>query len=100
MAIPDSVLDEIRTDAKEAWPDDKEMQSFTVKEEIESYRHFESIDLSAVSESMKQMIISGAKENFDTWEEIASSVEDEVEAIEELRNVVYPNIDKEIIDAS
>ncbi|MCU7873574.1 MAG: hypothetical protein KZQ91_12605 [Candidatus Thiodiazotropha sp. (ex Lucinoma borealis)] len=98
MTIPDSVLEQIRADAKEAWPDDRDMQVYTVKEEIDAYRSFETIDYSGISESEKELIVDEAKENSGSWEEIASAVEDEVKALVELKNINYPNIDKEILD--
>ncbi|MCG7866477.1 MAG: hypothetical protein JAY74_08905 [Candidatus Thiodiazotropha taylori] len=98
MEIPESALEQIRAYAKEEWPDDKDMQAYTVKEELDSYRQFEAIDFSAISEPEKQLIIDDAKNNCDSWGEIVSSVEDEVEALTQLKNLSYPKIDKEIID--
>lgn len=98
MAIPDVVLDQIRVDAKEAWPDDKDMQAYTVKEEIDAYRSFEAINYSGISESEKKLIVDEAKESFGSWGEIATAVEDEVEALIELKNIHFPNIDEKIVD--
>lgn len=95
MTIPESVLEQIRADAKETWPDDKDMQAYTVKEEIDSYRSFEAIDFSKISESDKQLIVTEAKENFDSWEEITSYAEDEVDALIELMNFNSDNIEED-----
>ena len=53
MSVPDSVIKEIRNAAKEAWPEDKEMQTYTVKEELDAYRSFVALDYSGVSDEEK-----------------------------------------------
>jgi hypothetical protein len=98
MTIPDSVLEEIRARAKESWPDDKDMQEYSVKEEIDGYRQFQSIDFSGVSEKQKEQIVESAKETYEGWDEIASGVEDEIEALNELKEYEPPNIASELIN--
>ena len=88
MPIPDSVIDDIRAAAKEVWPDDKEMQTYTVKEELDAYRNFVALDYSCVSDEEKESLIQEAKESFDTWEERFSSIQDELEAIAELKELI------------
>ncbi|MBU3020662.1 hypothetical protein [Aestuariibacter sp. A3R04] len=85
MPVPDSVIEEIRSAAKEAWPKDKEMQTYTVKEELDAYRNFEALDYSGISDEEKETLIQEAKESFESWEERFSSIQDELEAIVELK---------------
>lgn len=91
MPVPDSVIDEIRNAAKEAWPEDKEMQTYTVKEELDAYRNFVALDYSVVSDEEKESLIQEAKESFDSWEERVSSIQDELEAIIELKELSSGN---------
>ena len=96
MPIPSDLLDEIQKTAIEEWPNDKDMQKYTIQEEIEAYRSFEAIDFSGISESEKQNILSEAKEYLDSWQEIANSVESEVEALIELNNFSRPGISEDL----
>jgi hypothetical protein len=98
MTIPDSIMEQIRKGAKEEWPDDKDMQTYTVKEEIESYRTFENIDYSGISEIEKKQIIQNEKESFESWGIFASSVEDEVKALKEIKNLNYPDIESQVLN--
>lgn len=87
MAVPDSVIEEIKSAAKEAWPEDKEMQTYTVKEELDAYRNFVALDYSGVSDEQKESLIQEAEASFDNWEERFSSIQDELEAIAELKEL-------------
>lgn len=91
MLVPDSVIEEIRNAAKEAWPEDKEMQTYTVKEELDAYRNFVALDYSGVSDEEKESLIQEAKESFDSWEERVSTIQDELEAIIELKELSSGN---------
>lgn len=85
MNIPSEIIDKIKRDAEEDWPDDKQMQSDTVKEEICAYENFTKIDFSKISETEKQFIFIAAKEIYPTWDEITSSVGEEIEALVSLK---------------
>ncbi|WP_273203488.1 hypothetical protein [Marinobacter subterrani] len=87
MAVPDSVIEEIKSAAKEAWPEDKEMQTYAVKEELDAYRNFVALDYSGVSDEQKESLIQEAEASFDNWEERFSSIQDELEAIAELKEL-------------
>ena len=65
MQVPDTVIEEIKNAAKEAWPEDKEMQTYTVKEELDAYRNFVALDYSDVSDEEKELLIQEAKESSD-----------------------------------
>jgi len=91
MPVPDSVIDEIRNAAKEAWPGDKQMQGYTVKGELDAYRDFVALDYSGVSADEKESLIQGARESFDSWEGRLSSIKDELEAIAELKQLSSDN---------
>lgn len=97
MTIPDSVLEEIRARAKESWPDDKDMREYSVKEEIDGYRKYQSIDFSGVSENQKKQVIEAAKEIYEGWDEIASEIEDEIEALKELKEYNPFDISNELL---
>lgn len=96
MAVPDSVIEEIRNAAKEAWPDEKEMQTYTVKEELDAYRNFVALDYSDVSNEWKESLIQEAKESFDSWEERFSSIQCELEAIIKLKELSNRNQGNEL----
>ncbi|MCF1459252.1 MAG: hypothetical protein LPH21_17420 [Shewanella sp.] len=98
MSIPASVLEEIRARAKESWPDDKDMKEYSVKEEIGGYRQFQSIDFSGVLDEQKVQIIESAKDIYEGWDEIASEVEGEIEALKELKKFEPPNIASELLN--
>ncbi|USF86383.1 hypothetical protein [Candidatus Endoriftia persephonae] len=98
MTIPDSVLEEIRARAKESWPDDKDMREYSVKEEIDGYRQFQSIDFTGITEKQKEQIIESAQEMYEGWDEVASEIEDEIEALKELKEYEHPNIAKELLN--
>lgn len=98
MTIPESVLEEIRARAKESWPDDKDMREYSVKEEIDGYRKYQSIDFSGVSENQKKQIIEAAKETYEGWDEIATEIEDEIEALKELLEYDPSNIPIESLE--
>lgn len=91
MSVPESVIAEIRSAAKEAWPEDREMQTYTVKEELDAYRKFLALDYSNITTDYKGLLIREAKESFDNWEERYSSIENELEALTELENLSINN---------
>ena len=61
MSIPDNIIEEIRREAKETWPDDKGMQQYTIKAETDAYREFIKIDFSNVPETIKSLLIDEAE---------------------------------------
>lgn len=96
MPVPDSVIEEIKSAAKEEWPEDNEMQTYTVKEELDAYRNFVALDYSGVSDEQKESLIQEAKASFDNWEERFSSIQDELEAIAELKELSSDNQGNEL----
>lgn len=98
MNIPSSILEEIHSKAKDTWPEDREMREYFVKEEIDGYRDFQSIDFSAVSEKQREEITEVAREDFEDWDQIALYVEDEVEAVTALKKYNPPNIETELLN--
>lgn len=98
MTIPETVLEEIRARAKESWPDDKDMREYSVKEEIDGYRKYQSIDFSGVSEKQKEQIVEAAKETYEGWDEIATEIEDEVGALKKLMEYEPFDIPKQLLD--
>lgn len=98
MSIPDFVLEEIRTRAKESWPDDENMQEYTVKKEVDGYRKYLSIDFSNITDQQKQIIIEEAKETYEGWDEITSEIEEEIEALTKLKEISHPRIENEILE--
>ena len=98
MTIPESVLEEIRARAKESWPDDKGMREYSVKEEIDGYRKYQSIDFSGISERQKEQIIEAAKETFEGWDEISTQMEDEIDSLKELMEYEPSDIPNELLE--
>jgi len=98
MTIPESVVEAIRARAKESWPDDKDMQEYSVKEEMAGYRKYQSIDFSDVAEKQKEQIIQSAKETYEGWDEIATEIEDEIDALKVLMGYEPSEIPGELLD--
>lgn len=98
MNIPEEIIDKIRSAAKKEWPDDKEMQVYTVKNELDAYREFLNLDFSGFSDQEKSELISAAQEIFDSWEEIVDSIKDEMDALRELRNFSNDKVDPDLIE--
>ena len=96
MQVPDTVIEEIKNAAKEAWPEDKEMQTYTVKEELDAYRNFVALDYSDVSDEEKELLIQEAKESSDSWEERFSLIQDELQAVIELKKLSNRNQESEL----
>ena len=97
MNIPDSVLKEIRARAKDSWPDDKNMQESSVNDEIAGYLRLQSFDFSGISENQKEQIIQSAQDIYEGWDEIASEVDGEVEALKEMKEFEPPGISNELL---
>jgi len=89
MSIPANIIDSIRRGAKEAWPDDKDMQQYMIKTETDAYKEFTEIDFSNVPETIKSLLIGEAEMYYSSWEEITSSVLDELEAYVALNNYSF-----------
>jgi hypothetical protein len=100
MTIPDSILEEIRARAKESWPNDRDMQEYIVKEEIDGYRQFQSVDFSGIPKKQKEQIIKLVQEMYEDegWAERALELQEEVEAFKELKKYNPPNIPTELIN--
>lgn len=87
MPVHESIIDEVRRAAKEAWPEDKEMQIYTVKEELDAYRSFLELDYSKVTQREKEYLIQKAEADYERWEERLFFVQDELEAIADLKQL-------------
>ena len=97
MKIPNSVLEEIRSRAKDAWPEDMEMREVFVNEEIDGYKDYQSIDFSDLTEKQKEEIIEVAREYSVNWDEIAWNVENEVGAIIALKQYKPSSVSSELL---
>ncbi len=95
--IPDEVLSEIIARAKNAWPDDKEMQKYCITEEKEGYARLQSIDFGDFAD-LKAEFIEAARETFDAWDAVCDSVESEITAYRKLLAFSGEGISQEVID--
>lgn len=98
MTIPESVLEKIRARAKESWPDDKDMREYSIREEIDGYRKYQSIDFSGVTEKHKEQIIDAAKKTYEGWDEIVTEIEDEIGALKELMEYESSDIPDQLLE--
>lgn len=99
MAIPEQIMNEIVDNAKADWPDDKDMQNYIIKSEIDAYRKFEKIDFSGISEKIRDTILAESKDNYyGNWEERVEFIEEEISALREIENISKDTIDKQLLD--
>jgi hypothetical protein len=82
--IPKYVITAIRKAAEEYWDSDADIVKETVDTEIEAYMALQKIEFGG-SEAVKQKILDEAMEAADSWEDRLVTVENEVEAFEELQ---------------
>jgi hypothetical protein len=96
--VPDEVLQEISARAKEEWPDDTDMQTYCVKQELDGYRNLQSLDFGPLADR-KAELIEAAKEDYDAWQDIFDSVAAEVEAYSALLDYSAEGIAPQTIDS-
>lgn len=97
MKVPDVVLEEIRNRAREQWPEDKNMQEYSVEEEIEGYRKFQALDFSGISDNEREQIIESAKLMDEGWDQVANEVAKEVEALRAIQEYVPKNVSEDLL---
>ncbi|APX91970.1 hypothetical protein BWR19_02850 [Halomonas sp. 1513] len=96
--VPEGILKEIIERAKESWPDDVVMQKYCISEEKEAYEALEKLDFGNYGK-LKQDFILSAKETFESWEEILSSVRSELSSYSDLQNLSVDGVDSSTLDA-
>lgn len=94
--LPTDIRAEIHAGAKAEWPGDREMQEYYIASEVSGYLAFQAADFSA-AEPAKDIILSRAFEDCDTWEYRAQFVEEEIAAFAELQNLVADDVPVEKI---
>jgi hypothetical protein len=93
--IPIEIMREISAGAKAEWPDDREMQDYFIGEESNGYLAVHSADFAA-AECVKDSIMAEAYEFFETWEERASFIKDEIGAYLEIQSLPPDDIPEEV----
>lgn len=96
-AIPADILADIRQRSKAEWPDDREWQDDYVSDEARGYLAFHSIDFAGAA-PVKDAIIAEALEFYESWEERASHVKDEIEAYCEIASIAPGDIPAAALD--
>jgi hypothetical protein len=94
--IPEEIFKDIILRAKKEWPDDKEMQDHQISEEKEGYAKLDDLDFTDLV-SLKDKLISSARETFDAWDEVYDSVKSELVAYRVLLNFSVDGIAQEHI---
>jgi hypothetical protein len=81
--FPKEIFKEIVLQAKEEWPDDKDMQKHFISEEKEAYIKLQELEFDDLAE-MKDGFIDSAIEIYDSWDSIFDYVESELVAFRAL----------------
>lgn len=97
MTVPDMVLKEIRERARKQWPEDKEMQEYSVEEEVEGYLRFQALDFSSITDSERDQIIESAKLMEEGWGQVANEVAEEVEALRVIKEYAPKNVSEDLL---
>jgi hypothetical protein len=98
MNIPDKILEQIKADAVDEWPDDKDMQEHIIREEMDGYRRCSKINFENFTADEKSTLIETAQEDYGSWEDIADSLIRELDAIEKLKTYSEKEITSSLID--
>ena len=96
--VPPDILAEIKTAAKESWPNDHEMQVYEINSETEAYRSIAEIDFGHAT-PFRDRIIEWALEVFSEWEGRASFIKTEIDSfamIQERPEDVPPEVFDEL----
>lgn len=96
-AIPADILADIRKRAKAEWPDDRERQDDFVKDETSGYMAFHTVDFAEAAPA-KEVITAEAMEFYESWDERAYHVKDEIEAFAEITATAPDDIPADELD--
>ena len=77
--IPPDILAEIKTAAKDSWPNDHDMQVYEINSETEAYRSIEDMDFGYAS-PFRDRIIKWANEVFSEWEGRVGFIQTEIDS--------------------
>lgn len=77
--VPPNILAEIKTAAKESWPDDHDMQVYEINSEKEAYRSIADMDFGYAS-PFRDRIIEWAIEVFSEWEGRVGFIQNEIDS--------------------
>ena len=91
--VPKSILDKIRADAVSDWPDDTEMQDWTIENEIEAYRRFAAQKFHDAA-NVREQLLTVVEAYFSSWEERADFLDEELKSYRELSNLAEADICK------
>lgn len=96
-ALPADILADIRKRAKVEWPEDREWQEDFVRDEATGYMAFHSVDFAAAA-PVRDAIIAEAMEFYESWEDRASHVADEIEAFAQIAATAPDDIPANVLD--
>ncbi|CAK7054670.1 MAG: hypothetical protein DELT_01162 [Desulfovibrio sp.] len=98
MKTKEQVMESIVKQAKETWPDDKEMQNYMIKNELDAYREFEKIDFSDISPENKETILSDSDSYYDDWEDRVDFIRSEIDAIIKIEKISTKSSDELLLE--
>jgi len=96
-AIPADILADIRKSAMAEWPDHREWQEDFIWHEACGYQAFQQLDFSDAA-PVRDDIIAQALEFFESWEERASYVREEISAYAEIAATAPADIPAEVME--
>ena len=96
-AIPADIVADIRKRAKAEWPDDPEWQEDFIRDEASGYAEFQAMDFSEAA-PVRDGIVAEAMQYFESWEERASHMQDEIKAYIEIASNAPDDIPADVID--
>lgn len=96
-AIPADILADIRKRAKVEWPNEREWQEDFIRDETSGYAAFHEADFGE-STPAKDGILAAAMENFESWEERASHVGEEIEAFAKIAATAPEDIPADVLN--
>ncbi len=72
------------------------MQKHIIKEEIEAYRKFMSLDFSGLSEDEMELLLEQTKSRTHSWESLTDTIIDELDALKKLRDYKAEGIEESL----
>lgn len=95
--IPKSIRNEIVSRVNKDWPDDPEMQTSVISDEVEAYAKLEDLALDE-HQHIKTELIESARAILDSWVDIYDDVESEIHAYREFEKYSVDGVPATLID--
>lgn len=95
--IPEEIFNQIVADAKEEYPNDRQMQKYQILEQKEGYAKIQALDFMQF-EHLKTELIACAQKNSTCWHDIYGIVREELESFIDIQNFTVDGIEPKIIE--